>query len=110
MGGSTEPDPQHADIPMRYLTDKNSVLGKDDGHCAMKTLAENMVSDQHQIFPAKGNVEWNNKAPDNAKKVIISRNITAVGNELTVSHSTSGGSKEITSTIKLVPQVIHWCA
>ena len=102
-------DPQHADISMRYLTDKNSALGQDGGHCAMKTLAEYMVSDQPQIFPATGSVEWNNKAPANAKNMIISRYITAEGNELTVRYSTSGGSKDFTSTTRLVPQVIHWC-
>ena len=103
-------DPQHDDIPMRYLTDKNSALGQDGGHCEQKTLAENMISDQPQIFPATDRVEWNATAPDNEKNIIISRKITADGNELIVRYSTSGGTKDFTSTTKLVPQAIHWCA
>lgn len=103
-------DPQHADIPMRYLTDKNSALGQDGGHCEQKTLAENMVSDQPQIFPATDRVEWNATAPANEKNMIISRKITADGNELIVRYSTSDGTKDFTSTTKLVPQAIHWCA
>ena len=103
-------DPQHADIPMRYLTDKNSTLGQDGGHCEKKTLAENMVSDQPQIFPATDGVEWNATAPANEKNMIISRKIKADCNELTVRYLTSGGIKDFTSTTKLVPQAIHWCA
>ena len=103
-------DPRYADIPMRYLTNKNSVLGQDGGHCAMKTLADHMVTDQPGIFPSTHKLEWGIQAPANSKKVVINRSITTSGNGMTVHYSTSGGKKNFTSTVTLVPQVIHWCA
>lgn len=104
-------DPQYADVPMRYLTDKNSILGQDGGHCETKTLAMHMTSEQPQTFPAGPHkLNWDENAPANSKKVTINRNITANGNVMTVSYITTGSSKEVTSTVTLVPQAIHWCA
>ena len=104
-------DPQYADVPMRYLTDKNSILGQEGGHCKTKTLAMHMLSEQPQTFPAGPHtLNWDVNAPANSKKVTINRKITANGNVMTVSYITTGSSKDVTSTVTLVPQAIHWCA
>ena len=104
-------DPQYADVPMRYLTDKNSILGQEGGHCDTKTLAMHMASEQPQTFPAGPyKLNWDENAPASSKKVIINREITTNGNVMTVSYTTIGSSKEVTSTVTLVPQAIHWCA
>lgn len=104
-------EPQYADVPMRYLTDKNSILGQEGGHCETKTLAVHMVSEQPQTFPAGPHqLNWDKNAPANSKKITINRKITTDGNVMNVSYVTKGSSKEVTSTVTLVPQAIHWCA
>ena len=102
-------DQQFADVPMRYLTEKNTTLGKSGGFCENKTLAEHMVVDQPDIFPASSTVEWGTNPPDHIKAVTVTRDIVATGNEITVSYSTDGGAKAFSTSKTLVPQALHWC-
>ena len=103
-------DPQFADVPMRYLTGSGTALGGGNGFCAAQTLAQHMVSDQPSIFPSSSTVAWGSDAPDKAQAVTVNREITATGNEVNVTYSTTGGAKSFTTTRTLVPQVLHWCA
>ena len=103
-------DPQFADVPMRFLTGDSTALGGDNGFCTTKTLAEHMVNDQSSIFTASSTVSWGSDAPTKAKDVTVNREITATGNEVNISYSTTGGVKPFTTTRTLVPQVLHWCA
>ena len=103
---------QFADVPMRYLTGEDTILGGSDGFCANQTLAENMIKDEElsDIFPASSTIGWGNNAPGHVQAVTVKRSIDAVGNEIRVSYSTSGGAKTFSTSRTLIPQAIHWCA
>jgi len=100
---------QFEDVPMRYLTGEGTTLGGIDGFCAKQTLAEHMIDDQPALFPLTSTINWGSNAPERVKAVTVNRSIQAIGNELIVSYSASGGAKAFTTSRTLVPQALNWC-
>ena len=97
---------QFEDIPMRYNTNNASLTSA----CKTETMGEKMISERASQFPQNSILDWKSDAPKDAQKVVISRELSATGNEVQVSYTTAGSSRNLTTTTSFIPQAASWCA
>ena len=105
-GTSCTGNVQFEDVPMRYNTSSTALTSA----CSAQTLGGAMISDKPTLFPALSILSWPSDAPTETQKVQITREITANGNEVEVKYTTTGSSRELDTTISIIPQAASWCA
>jgi type II secretory pathway pseudopilin PulG len=92
--------------------DWNGSYNPDDtvnGHCDLNRLAEAMVSSNPTKFPSPDNLDTSS-SPNPLQGVVITRTLSAQGNELTIDYVTTSGSNiQVRTNTKLVPPALGWC-
>ena len=97
---------QFEDVPMRYNTNEPELIAA----CATKTMGTTIITKKSNIFPESSILNWGNNAPQKNQNVTINRTISADNNEIQVTYTTAGSSRNITTTTSIIPQAASWCA
>ena len=96
-------------VPMHYNTSSEEMISA----CKNSTVGETLLEEEKDHFPRVSILEWDAAAPHEVKKVEIERTIQESEqnkNEILVTYSTIGSSRDLITTTSIIPQAANWCS